>query len=419
MQRILILNHDARTPDTGGGVRHYEMGMYLADLGHKVMIVGSSYDNESKRYYTDEPVEVRHYSENLTFIRLHTEPAYRTMYGRLLNYMDFRKKAAAYDYSAFEPTAVIGSSIHPLAWPAARDVARRFDVPFLAEVRDLWPLSMYEDLHGLKKFLVFTYFEGLERKYYGCADGIITTAPYAWEYMQEKYGTDPAKVHFIPHGIDVEHYDANARRSDEELPQELRELLDTRYCITYTGALSESEGLESFVEAGAYLTENPEVYLVVIGSGDEKEELLRIVKEKNLNNVRFFDKMNRDLIPLVLKKSKILFTGLKDRKAFYYGISKNKFYDYMASAKPVVFASNVRGSLIDRAECGVTIPPGDAKNLAAVFVKIRGEGEAKAAEYGANGRRYLEENHTVAAVGDAFLDAVARAKERKDKRKSS
>ena len=74
------------------------------------------------------------------------------------------------------------------------------------------------------------------------------------------------------------------------------------------------------------------------------------------------EKQPKNTIALTLKKPKILFCGLMDREVFKYGISKNKFYDYMASGRPIIFASNVRGSLINIAKAGITIEPDNPEN---------------------------------------------------------
>jgi len=124
------------------------------------------------------------FGEKLKFVRFKTKPAYRSTIGRFLNYIDYKRKASRYDNFVIEPDVVIASSVHPLAWVAGYKLAQKYNAKFIVEVRDLWPLSMYEDFSGLIRKAVFGYFESLERKYYNLADSIITTAPYAYEYME-------------------------------------------------------------------------------------------------------------------------------------------------------------------------------------------------------------------------------------------
>lgn len=403
---IVILNHHADAPDTGGGGRHYELGKIFSKNGHKVTVIASSYAHGKKEYKYNEEQVIKQFNENFEFIYLKTKPAYKNTVGRFLNYIDYMKKASRLDDFKYAPDIIIASSVHPLAWVAGYKLSKKYNAKFIVEVRDLWPLSMYEDFSGITRKIVFSYFESLERKYYNLADAIITTAPYAYEYMEEKYGIDKDKVFHIPHGLDIDEFDKNLELDDKVLSDNLRQVLDNNFCVTYTGALSKSEGLPTFVESAKYLKDISEIKLVIVGSGSEKPILEKIIKEEKLDNVIMIDRQPRNFVPLILKKSDILFCGLMEREAFKYGISKNKFYDYMASKKPIIFASNVRGSLIDKAKAGITIKPHEPENLAKTIKYIYENIDTIGKQYGENGRKYVEMYHTNEKIAELFMNVI-------------
>ncbi|ACB86088.1 glycosyltransferase family 4 protein [Natranaerobius thermophilus] len=405
-KHILILNHHASSPNVGGGARHYELGEFLSSKKYYVSIVSSSYSKSKNRYHYDEEIKIETYNQYFNFIYLKTKPPFGSTLNRFRNYLDYMNKAYKYREYYKNPDVVIASSVHPLAWSAGYKISRKYNAKFVVEVRDLWPLSMYEDFSGITRKGVFSFFEYFERKYYNLADKIITTAPYAYEYIEEKYAINRDKVVNIPHGIDIKNFDRNLQKSEHNLPQDLKKILDNYFCITYTGSLSQSEGLETLVEAAKHLQKYEEIKIVIVGGGSEKEKLKNEIQQNKLNNVTMFDKVDRDLVPLILKKSKVLFCGLKDRKVFKYGISKNKFYDYMAASKPIIFASNVRGSIISKAEAGITIPPGDPKNLADNIVNLYKNINTLGVKYGENGRHYVEKNHTVNTISGQFLEVI-------------
>jgi len=405
---IIILNHHATAPDTGGGGRHYEIAKFFSSIGHDVTVLASSYDNGKKVYKVDEELSEKNFNENFLFVRFKTKPAYKNTIGRFLNYIDYKNKVENYTNFKGRPDVIIASSVHPLAWVAGYKLSKKYNAKFIVEVRDLWPLSMYEDFSGITKKIVFSYFESLEKKYYSLADAIITTAPFAYEYMNEKYGIDKSKVHYIPHGIDIDSYDEQSNYNDSVLPPNLNEALDNKFCITYTGALSKSEGLPTLIESAKYLERHSDIQLVIVGSGSEKEVLDNIIKKYQLNNVLMIDKQPREYIPLILKKSKLLFCGLMEREAFKYGISKNKFYDYMASGKPVIFASNVRGSLISKANAGYTIEPNNPEKLYETIMHIYNN-ETLSREFGENGRNYVINNHTLEIISNSFLRVMSKS----------
>jgi len=403
---IIILNHHAQTPDQGGGVRHYELAKALSESGHKVSVVASSYENATREYYSPENTSIQQINDNFNFIRLKTTPAYASTFGRLINCYDYMLRASILDCFGCRPDVVIASSVHPLAWVAGYRLSRKYDAKFIVEVRDLWPLGLHEDFEGILRALVFKYLEGLESKYYNAADAIVTTAPFAYEYIEEKYGIRRDKIYHIPHGLDIDEFDSSASLSEEILDPGLCKVLDSYFCVTYTGSLSRSEGLSTFVQSAKYLKDLSDVKLVIVGSGNIQEQLERIVDEEDLSNVFMLPVQPRGSIPLTLKKSEILFCGLIDRKVFEYGISKNKFYDYMAAIKPIVFASSVRGSLIDIAECGITTKPGDPEEIANAIRYIHNNIDTVGKDYGTNGRIYVEQYHTVERIAEQFLEVI-------------
>lgn len=405
LYNIVILNHHASAPDVGGGGRHYELAKTLSEDGHKLTVI-AAFNPRGKDPGYNRLITIKYFNENFNFVYLKTKPAYKNTITRFINYADYMIKAGKFKEFVHPPNIIIASSVHPLAWIAGYKLSRRYNAKFIVEVRDLWPLSMYEDFSGITRKIVFSFFEALERKYYNVADAIITTAPYAYEYMEEKYGIDKDKVFHIPHGLDIDEFDKNANVDDEVLSGELRQVLNKNFCITYTGSLSKSEGLPTFVEAADYLRDIKEIKLVIIGDGSEKTILESMIKEKNLSNVVMFDRQPKELIPLILKKSAILFCGLRERKAFKYGISKNKFYDYMASGKPIIFASSVRDSLIDKAKAGITIKPHEPENLAKTIRYIYENMDTIGKEYGLNGRRYVEKFHTTQKIAEQFMKVI-------------
>ena len=54
-------------------------------------------------------------------------------------------------------------------------------------------------------------------------------------------------------GLDIDEFDKNSKLGDEILDKELKQTLDDYFCITYTGSLSKSEGLHTFVESAKHL----------------------------------------------------------------------------------------------------------------------------------------------------------------------
>lgn len=404
-KEIWILNHHASTPLSGGGAdRHYELALYLDRRGYKVKVFASSYSHFKKEYIFNNKIFEEKIGSRSKVIWIKTGPTYGNIINRFLNYKDYYRKMKNIYINYSKPDIVIGSSVHPLAWVAAEYISEKTGARLIAEVRDLWPLSIKENLGEMYIFPKI-YFESLENRIYKKSDYIITTMAYGNEYIKERYNIDNDKIKYIPHAIDINKFNLNLIKYREDIPQQIREVLTKEFCCVYTGALSKSEGLEYFIKASLYM-KNKNIKLILIGGGGERENLKQIIKDNNLENVYMFDKVDRKVIPAILSLSKILFCGLSDKEVFNYGISKNKFYDYFLSKKPLIFASNVRGSIVDLANAGFTIRAEDSKLIAEHIDHIYENYTYILNKFGDNGYKYVENNHNIDLIMNRFEEII-------------
>lgn len=402
MRNILIINHHASIPKYGGGGRHHQFASELSKRNYNVTLIASSYAQGKKEYLHNYSHIKEKINNNYEFIMIRTSPAYKNnLIKRLFNYIDFKNKVERLELTD-KPDVVVASSVHPFTWIAGYKLAKKYKAKFVVEVRDLWPLSLYEDINKIIRPYVFMFFNRLEKKYYNLASSIIVTAPNAHKYINEKYDIKEENIYFIPHCIDINEFDENV---EKKISKPIDDLLKNYFCVTYTGALSKSEGLENFLYLANRFKKYNNIKFLIIGSGSEKESLVKIQKQMSLNNVEFFDRLPRKNIPSILTKSCVLFTGLMERKAFKYGISKNKFYDYMAAQKPVIFMSNVKKSAIEKANCGYVIKDHSIDEAENELVKLYSDGKLRQT-LSKNGRKYVEKHHTIEIITDQFIKAI-------------
>ncbi len=405
---IWLLNHHAVTPEYGGGgERHYELAMELAKRGYDVTVFASSFSHTQHLYLIDEEIKVCEYLEHMRFVFLRTAPAYGNMAKRLLNYFSYYKKLKKIYKEYPKPDVIIASSVHPLAWEAGAYICRKTGARFFAEVRDLWPFSLKEHL-GRIYFAVEAFFLPIEKRAYQKAEKIVTTMPYAYEYIA-KLGIDPQKVVWIPHGIDIESFDRNQKDNDGNIPLNIKEVLKSGYCCIYAGAYTKSEGLEHFIKAAKIITDegHENIKFVFIGEGTEGSTIRRMVADLHLEHVvHIFGKVPRNQVGAILSLAQICICGLIDKEAFQYGISKNKFYDYFAARKPVIFASNVRGSIIDMAKAGFTVRSENPQQIVDAVRKLYHMPEQERNVLSENGRQYLEQHHTNESVARQFEEII-------------
>lgn len=401
MKNILIINHHASIPHFDGGGRHHQFGEELSNRGYNVTLVSSSYIHGTKDYEHNDPEIEVDINSKYKYISLRTNPKYKGMFSRLLNYRNFSKKVTSYNFKVV-PDVIIASSVHPLSWIAGYKLSKKYNAKFVTEVRDLWPLSMYEDINKVLRPFVFHYFNRLEKKYYNLSEAIIVTAPNANQYISDYYGINKKRIFHIPHSIDIDQYD---NEKEYEIKPEIKQILSKYKCITYTGALSKSEGLPKLIDIASKLKTQEEIRILIVGSGSEKLVLEEKIKALNLKNVIMVDRLPRESIPAILNQSWLLFCGLMDRKAFKYGISKNKFYDYMAAEKPLIFMSNIEDSAVELSGGGFVIKDYSVDSAVSHINELIIDEELYT-NMSKKSRKYVEGNHTIKIITDDLLTAI-------------
>lgn len=131
-----LINHYAKTPDEPGGTRHDWLAHHLIDHDWHMPIVRAA-SGESRGL---------HQHGRVTLLNLPASEYQGNGFGPVRNMAGFALKAARVKPEAAlrPPDVVIGSSVHPLtAWAGLRQ-ARRFGVPFIFEIRDLWPQTLVD-----------------------------------------------------------------------------------------------------------------------------------------------------------------------------------------------------------------------------------------------------------------------------------
>ncbi len=384
---IWIINHYARTPDTPGLTRHYDITKHLVKKGVKTKIFNSSFDLylgssvlEKKKTKKDNPQKTNF--EGVEFFTFSTLPyKNNASFGRILNMWmfsrDIFKTLQAGNYS--KPDIVIGSSMTLFAADAARRLAKIFGVPFVFEVRDLWPLSPIE-LGGYSQWHPFLmYLDYLDKKLAKSADLIITTAPLMKEYYKERFGLPDEKFLWITNGTDVEMFQKaqnNSQNAEEK----------KTFDIYYTGAHGLANGLDKILDQMHVIKERfPQVRLVLVGDGPRKKHLQERAKQENLPAI-FRDPVPKKELPSVLAKADALIFYLVPCRLYRYGISLNKLADYHAAGKPIIMVGECAQNPVLESGAGLVAPtldelPGIIGNMLEMGAKSRREMGLKGVEY--------------------------------------
>ena len=278
------------------------------------------------------------------------------------------------------PDVIIVSSTSPLPIWKAYFWAKRFNAKLIFEVRDIWPLSIME-LGGFKKTNPFVVLLQITENFaYRVSDYVVSVLPKAFEHMKH-HGLDLPRFKYIPNGIEIK----NLIRTDEVNKDVFK--------IGYAGTLGIANALKYLIYA-ALLIKESKIEIHLLGNGPEKENLMKMVKDKNVSNVYFHDAVPKKKVGIFLSKMDALFIGWHFSKIYRFGISANKLFDYLASAKPIIHSVDAGNDPVLEAKAGISVKPENPKEIADAILKLYKMPESKRNELGQNGRVFVEKYHS-------------------------
>ena len=383
--RVWLVNHYALPPSEPGGTRHYALARELIRSGHDVMLIASSFNHASGKqmHYTDGKLSTVTQFGEVPFLLLRV-PAYRRNITRLWNMFVFAFEVwwGRGTRGMSKPDIVIGSSLTLFAAFAAARLARRLRVPFVLEIRDLWPQTLI-DMGMRRHHPAVIGFGIIERYLYRNSDRIITLLPNASEYMVPR-GARSNDITWIPNGVDL-----------NLMPPSLVPTPHEVFTVMYAGSHGLSDALDPVLDAAAMLNKQApgRFCFRFVGEGPNKNQLRRRVQTEDIANVVFDDPVPRREVFCKLQSADAFIITTKKTDLYHYGISPNKLHEYMAAARPTIFAGNSFNNPIAEAAAGITVAPEDPKAIAAAVETLAAMSIDERWNMGLRARQYIEENH--------------------------
>ncbi|MCH2159791.1 MAG: glycosyltransferase family 4 protein [Oleiphilaceae bacterium] len=281
---------------------------------------------------------------------------YRAVNGfhRVLSWMWFELLVVlmAFQKRYERPDVFIGSSLSLFTVLSGCFYKKVFKTKFIFEVRDIWPQSLI-DLKGVSKNHPLVYVLGkLELLGYRYADAIVGSMPGLREHVEQKVGLG-IKVHYLPQPVSLEFFETEQKEVTEEYISKY--IPKGKFIIMYAGSMGPANALEFIIDAARVAQKTlPEVCFVLVGDGHSKQELAE--NAKGLDNVIFAPRVRKSEVQSVLVYADVLVASFRQEDIYRYGMSLNKFVDYMYAAKPVVAMYSGFPSMINEAGCGTFSP---------------------------------------------------------------
>jgi glycosyltransferase involved in cell wall biosynthesis len=317
---------------------------------------------------------------------------------RTLGHLVFMVQAVLQGTPALRGTdVVVASSPTLFAVVAAWFVSRRLRVPFVFEVRDLWP-AIFVELGVLSNRFTIACLEQLELFLYRRAAAVVTVTQ-AFAADIERRGIPSRKLSVIPNGVDLE---AFAPGPPDRAVRERLGCRDGDVVVLYCGALGISQALGRVLEAAARLRDDTRLRFLLVGEGAEKEALHARARELQLANVRFHDSVPRDQVAALYRSADVCLVPLRAIPLFRSFIP-SKMFEILACSRPVLASlEGEAAQILTDSGAAVIVPPEDVDALARALVGLADDSGLRA-ELAARGRPYVAEHFDRRRLAERYL----------------
>lgn len=398
---IWIINQYAVTPQEPGGTRHYNLSRELVQRGHEVTIVTSSVNYLTR---ADTHLDGKHRWDQRTIDGVRflwvASPEYRDNgAARLWNMIAFAGRVHRDIQSAHlkEPDLILGSSPPIFAAFAAARMATSLKVPFVLEVRDIWPRSLVELGNFTPNHPFIRMLDRMEKYLYTTAGLIISPLPAVRSHIEKRCGTQK-RVVWIPNGVDCKRA-LFCPPSDHPDP----------FTIMFAGAHNLANDLEPVLDAALLLQQEGwlgKIQFRLVGDGPQKPKLMQRAQQENLRNVRFEDHVAKSQIYAILQQADAFILSTRNINLYTYGVSPNKLHDYMAAGRPTIVALAASNNPVLLANAGIVVPPEDAKAIAGAAKTLWGLPLQTRSAMGKRAHNYIEEHCDFAILANHLEDAL-------------
>lgn len=401
--RILYLSQYF-PPEMGApAARVHELSREWVRLGHEVTVL-TGFPNHPTGVI---PAEYRGRlirRETVDGIRVVRTPIYaaanRGFLRRVLNYVSYASSASLLGpFLTPRPDVLIATSPQFLTAVAGLWLSALKRVPFVLEVRDLWPQSIVEVGAMRAGSLPIRLLEWLERLLYRRADHIVPVTESFVEPIASR-GGDRSRMTVITNGVDLELFRPLPR---DEARRALG--LSPGFLAVYVGTHGMAHGLDLVLDA-ARLPAARDMTFLLVGEGAEKAALKARAAAEGIANVLFWDQQPRDQVARIVAASNACLVLLRD-KPLFRTVIPSKIFEFMGSGRAIVTTvdGESRG-IVERAGAGVFVPPERPDALAEALAALAAN-PARVESLGRSGRSYVEGNYARPALAARYAEALA------------
>lgn len=360
-------------------LRHYYFAKELIKRGYKVTVFAAnevhfndhSVDTGNKKY-------VEKNDEGAPFVFIETTKYKGNGLSRVKNMVSFFLNlfptAKDFANNRGKPDIIVGSSVHPLTCIAGIKIAKKFKIPCIVEIRDLWPETIFAFGRVKERSLLGKILTAGEKWIYDNAHAIVFTKEGDIDHIKEMKWDTPQggrinlqKCFYINNGVNIEAF-------EEEIQTNIlddTDLEDGSFKVIYVGSIRPINNVGNILDAAKLLKDYPNVKFLVFGTGNELEIMKQRVINEGIDNVKMKGFIDKKYVPYILSKSSVNILNYSQIKYNWTrGNSSNKLFEYMASGKPIISTVQMGYCILEKYQCGLSLVKNSPEELAKTILTV-------------------------------------------------
>ena len=403
-------------PEMGApAARVSELARYWGKTGHKVTVLTGFPNHPTGDVYPEYREKLWHliWRESADGVRVMRTWLYplpnRKPHERILNYSSFFLSSSAVASLIPKPDVVIATSPQLLVGLSGWWLNLLRSVPFVMEIRDLWPESITASGVGGQTSALARLLSALSDFLYKRCDHLVVVTPAFKQDIINKYGIDPNKISIVENGVETDTFSPAVDR--DKIRNALG--LEQKFVVSYIGTLGLAHGLYTVVEAAETLQDRyADVLFLLVGEGADKDALMKTVSGKGLQNVRFLPQQPRQQVPDLIRASDACLVLLK-KAAVFKTVIPTKMLEFLSCGKPVILGVDGQArEVLEDAQGGIPIEPESPEDLAKAVTSLYHDRDLPGA-LGQNGRRYIVENLSRKSTAERYISVLEKVVQRK------
>ncbi|MGP5588467.1 glycosyltransferase family 4 protein [Glutamicibacter ardleyensis] len=385
IRHVWFVNHHAVIPSKDGGTgRHLNMAAYLPEHGWSASLILSSTLHPSGQQSLNG-LRMRKISDEggVPALWIRTNAYGRNMLLRMVGmavfaFMLLFPRATR---GLERPDVIVGSTVHPLAAWAAWRLSKRYRVPFVYEIRDVWPDTLIDLGRLSQDGLISRAMEWLSVLLAKNAKLVVSPLPAVDRYLISRNVTDVPFL-WVSNGID-------------EKREIIQPGLPVRKSVTfmYLGAHGNANALAELIQAydqSRSLRPELDIFLRLVGDGPLKPSLMKMAAALEAGpSISFEDQIPSTEVVERSREADFLIANMFDKPVYRFGISLNKLFSYMYAFRPIIFASSAINNPIREANAGITVPADNRESLVDAFVRACDSTHEQRLCWAKNGYEYV------------------------------